>query len=65
MAEFLPPVPESLAETGLSFQFLADLALESSISSASVTERMRLPLLLAEEVPLDCDAICLLSILVQ
>ncbi len=55
MAELLPPVPESLAETGLSFQFLADLALktaalESSISSATVAERMRLPLLLAEEL---------------
>src|SRR5919204_2982916 len=55
IAEFLPPAPESVAETGLSFQFLADLALktaaaESSLSSASVAERMRLPLPLVEEL---------------
>jgi len=51
----LPPAPESMAQTGLSFQFLAELALktaaaESTLSTAAVAERMRLPLSLAEEL---------------
>ena len=53
--EFLPPAPEAVTETGLSFQFLADLALktaaaESSVSTVAVAERMRLPLSLVEDI---------------
>ena len=50
---FAPPVPESIEETGLSFQFLVDLALkaaavESSVTSGEVAERLCLPLPLVE-----------------
>jgi predicted ATPase with chaperone activity len=53
--DFIPPLPESVEATGLSFQFLADLALkttgtESSVTSVGVGERMCLPLHLAEEL---------------
>jgi predicted ATPase with chaperone activity len=53
--DLVPPAPESVTETGLSFQFLADLALktaaaESAVSTASVAERMRLPMVLVEEL---------------
>ncbi|MBL8172033.1 MAG: ATP-binding protein [Acidobacteria bacterium] len=52
---FAPPVPESITETGLSFQFLADLALktagtESSLTTAIIAERMCLPLSLVEDL---------------
>jgi len=52
---FAPPVPESIEETGLSFQFLADLALktaasESSVTTGQVAERLCLPLPLVEEL---------------
>ncbi len=52
---FAPPVPESLEATGLSFQFLADLALktaatESTLTTSAVAERMCLPLLLVEQL---------------
>ncbi len=50
---FAPPIPESIEETGLSFQFLADLALktaalESSMTTGAVAERMCLPVPLVE-----------------
>jgi predicted ATPase with chaperone activity len=52
---FAPPLPESIEATGLSFQFLADLALktaatESSLTSANIAERMCLPLPIAENL---------------
>src|SRR5262245_53811219 len=52
---FAPPVPESLEATGLSFQFLADLALkiaatESSMTTAGVAEKICLPLPLTEQL---------------
>jgi predicted ATPase with chaperone activity len=52
---FAPPLPESLEATGLSFQFLADLALktaatESSLTTATIAERMCLPVPLAEHL---------------
>jgi predicted ATPase with chaperone activity len=52
---FAPPLPESLEATGLSFQFLADLALktaavESMVTTAGVAERMCLPAPLAEQL---------------
>jgi predicted ATPase with chaperone activity len=51
--QFSPPVPESIEETGLSFQFLADLALkvtatESTITTGFVADRMCLPTQLVE-----------------
>jgi predicted ATPase with chaperone activity len=53
--QLAPHAPESVAETGLSFQFLADLALktaavESTVTTIGVAERMRLPLPLVEEL---------------
>jgi predicted ATPase with chaperone activity len=53
--EFAPPIPESIEETGLSFQFLADLALktaatESTLTTATIAERICLPLPLAEQL---------------
>ncbi len=55
MEAFAPPIPESLEATGLSFQFLADLALkvaatESTLTTAAISERICLPLPLAEEL---------------
>ena len=52
---FAPPIPESIEETGLSFQFLADLALktaatESSLTTATISERMCLPVPLIEQL---------------
>lgn len=52
---FSPPIPESIEETGLSFQFLADLALktaatESSMTTGLVAERMCLPVPLVEQL---------------
>ncbi len=52
---FAPPIPESIEETGLSFQFLVDLALktaatESSMTTGQVAERLCLPLPLVEEL---------------
>jgi predicted ATPase with chaperone activity len=52
---FAPPLPESIEATGLTFQFLADLALktaatESSLTSANIAERMCLPLQIAEDL---------------
>ncbi len=52
---FAPPIPESIEETGLSFQFLADLALktaatESTLTTATIAERMCLPMPLAEQL---------------
>ena len=50
---FAPPLPESLEETGLSFQFLVDLALklaatESSVTTGQIAVRMCLPVPLVE-----------------
>lgn len=50
---YAPPPPESIEETGLSFQYLADLALktagtESTMTTAVVARRMCLPLPQAE-----------------
>ena len=52
---FSPPVPESLEATGLSFQFLADLALkvsatESTLTTATMADRMCLPAPLVEQL---------------
>jgi len=52
---FAPPVPESIEETGLSFQFLLDLtlktaAIESTVTTGQVAERLRLPLPLVEQL---------------
>ncbi len=52
---FAPPIPESIEETGLSFQFLADLALktsatESTLTTATTAERMCLPMPLVEQL---------------
>src|SRR5262245_22531733 len=52
---FAPPLPESLEATGLSFQFLADLALkvsatESSMTTAGIAERICLPVPLVEQL---------------
>jgi predicted ATPase with chaperone activity len=52
---FAPPLPETLEATGLSFQFLADLALktaagESSMTTATIAERMCLPAPLTEQL---------------
>ncbi len=52
---FAPPIPESIEETGLSFQFLADLALktaatESTLTTASIAERLCLPMPLVEQL---------------
>lgn len=52
---FAPPIPESIEQTGLSFQFLADLALktsatESTLTTASIADRMSLPLTLVEQL---------------
>lgn len=46
---YAPPPPESIEETGLSFQFMADLALktagtESTMTTATIAERMCLPI---------------------
>ena len=54
-SHFSPPIPESIEETGLSFQFLADLALktaatESSMTTGLVAERMCLPAPLVEQL---------------
>src|SRR5215510_2941983 len=53
--EFAHPIPESLDATGLSFQFLADLALkvsatESTLTTATISERMCLPMPLVEQL---------------
>jgi predicted ATPase with chaperone activity len=52
---FAPPIPESIEATGLSFQFLADLALktsatESTVTTAAIAERMCLSAPLAEQL---------------
>jgi predicted ATPase with chaperone activity len=52
---FAPPVPESLEATGISFQFLADLALkvaatESSLTTVTVADHMCLPAPLIEQL---------------
>jgi len=52
---FAPPTPESIEATGVSFQFLADLALktaatESTLTTATIAERMCLPLPLVEQL---------------
>ncbi|MGH9766799.1 MAG: ATP-binding protein [Blastocatellia bacterium] len=52
---FAPPVPESLEATGLSFQSLADLALkvsatESVLTTATISDRMCLPMSLVERL---------------
>ena len=52
---FAPPIPESIEATGLSFQFLADLALktaatESTVTTAAIAERMCLSLPLVEQL---------------
>ncbi len=52
---FAPPIPESFEATGLSFQFLADLALktaatESTVTTAAIAERMCLSLPLVEQL---------------
>jgi len=52
---FAPPVPESLEATGISFQFLADLALkvsatESALTTITVADRMCLPTPLVEQL---------------
>ncbi|MEY4168457.1 MAG: ATP-binding protein [Blastocatellia bacterium] len=52
---FAPPLPESIEETGLSFQFLADLtlkvaAIESTVTTGQVAERLCLPLPLVEQL---------------
>ena len=52
---FAPPVPESLEATGISFQFLADLALkisatESALTTVTVADRMCLPAPLVEQL---------------
>jgi len=52
---FAPPVPESLEATGLSFQFLADLALkvsatESTLTTATMADRICLPAPLVEQL---------------
>ena len=51
--QFSPPIPESIEETGLSFQFLADLALkvtatESTVTTGFVAVRLCLPTQLVE-----------------
>jgi predicted ATPase with chaperone activity len=53
--QFAPPLPESLDATGLSFQFLADLALkvsatESTLTTATIADRMCLPMPLVEQL---------------
>ncbi len=53
--EFIPPMPETMDATGLSFQFMADLALknagtESTITTQALADRMMLPLYLGEEL---------------
>lgn len=55
MEAFAPPIPESLEATGLSFQFMADLALkvaatESTLTTAAISDRICLPLPLAEDL---------------
>jgi len=55
IAAFAPPVPESLEATGISFQFLADLALkvsatESALTTVTVADRMCLPPPLVEQL---------------
>ncbi|MCG3161585.1 MAG: hypothetical protein JMDDDDMK_02774 [Acidobacteria bacterium] len=55
MEAFAPPVTESIEATGLSFQFLADLALkisatESTLTTATISDRMCLPLTLVEQM---------------
>ena len=52
---YAPPMLESIEETGLSFQFLVDLALktsgaESTMTTAAVAERMCLPLPVVESL---------------
>ncbi len=52
---FAPPIPESIEATGLSFQFLADLALktsatESTVTTAAIAERMCLSVPLVEQL---------------
>jgi predicted ATPase with chaperone activity len=52
---FAPPIPESIEATGLSFQFLADLALktaatESTLTTASIADRMCLTIPLVEDL---------------
>jgi predicted ATPase with chaperone activity len=53
--QFAPPIPESIEETGLSFQFLADLTLktaatESTLTTATIAERLCLPMPLVEQL---------------
>jgi len=55
IAAFAPPIPESLEATGISFQFLADLALkvsatESALTTVTVADRMCLPPPLVEQL---------------
>ena len=55
IAAFAPPVPEFLEATGISFQFLADLALkvsatESALTTVTVADRMCLPPPLVEQL---------------
>src|SRR5262245_11072358 len=55
IAAFAPPVPEFLEATGISFQFLADLALkvsatESALTTVTVADRMCLPTQLVEQL---------------
>jgi len=55
MEVFAPPPPESLEATGLSFQFLADLALkvsatESALTTATISDRICLPMPLIEQL---------------
>ncbi len=50
---FAPPMPETVEETGLSFQFLADLALKTAATetvqtTAAIAERLCLPVTLTE-----------------
>jgi len=50
---FAPPMPESIEETGLSFQFLLDLALKTAATetvqtTAAIADRMCLPVSLVE-----------------
>ena len=52
---FAPPLPETIEETGLSFQFLADLALktagtESTLTTATIAERICLSATLIEQL---------------
>jgi predicted ATPase with chaperone activity len=52
---FAPPIPESIEATGLSFQFLGDLTLktaatESTLTTATIADRLCLPLPMVEQL---------------